>query len=173
MLSRSEAVATFDPDLGAAMGQTASLLIAAVADLPQVVTGVHGDCKPSQFLVGDGPPAVLDFDHAGPGDPAADAGGFAASIEQLSVWQALRSRDTAEAAARSRWLADLREEFLAAYVQHATESPLPARRLTYQESAALLRKALRAFARSPRSPMPAALNAAARSRLSQPGPGAP
>ena len=47
--------------------------------------------------------------------------GFAASIEQLSGWQSLRSRDTAEAAMRSRWLRDLREEYSRelAYLGHA------------------------------------------------------
>ncbi|HEU4910343.1 MAG TPA: phosphotransferase, partial [Actinomycetes bacterium] len=168
MEARSDAVATADPDLGAEMASVARRLLSVVDGLPAVVGGVHGDCKPSQFLVGDGVPALLDFDHAGPGDPAADVGGFAASLTQLAVWRSVTARHSSTTAEDSRgWLADLREQFIGEYVAQAAPTPELDQRLVYQEAAALLRKAQRAFARSPRSPMPSGLTAAARDRLSE------
>ncbi len=112
------------------------------------LTLVHGDCKPSQFLVlpgaqGDGAAqvAVLDFDHCGMADPAADVGNFLASLRQAGIAQA-------------RVSTRLEEVFLAAYLA-ACRAPEGLRlRAAWYEAVALLRKGLRSFARSPRSPLP-------------------
>jgi hypothetical protein len=99
---------------------------------------VHGDCKPSQFRVTDRALALLDFDHCGIADPASDVGTFLASLRQ-------RSRRALE------------DPFLDAYVRAMPNDPDVADRARWYMSAALLRKALRAFARSPRSPVPGIL----------------
>ena len=52
---------------------------------PGPVSLVHGDCKPSQFLLADDLVAVLDLDHCGIADPAYDVGNFVASLRQGAV----------------------------------------------------------------------------------------
>ena len=117
---------------------------AALGTRPAVL--VHGDCKPSQFLVdGDGV-GLLDFDHVGAADPALDVGAFLAA-------------SPAEAPPA--------EAFLRAY-QGASGSGhelLVAAR--WHRALVLLTKAERAFARSWRSPRPGALLADAASTLDQ------
>lgn len=95
---------------------------------------VHGDCKPSQFRLTSSSLALLDFDHCGLADQASDVGTFLASLRQ-------------------RGNARLEAPFLDAYVRETGDDDCRARAAWYQ-SVALLRKALRAFARSPRSPIP-------------------
>jgi aminoglycoside phosphotransferase len=165
MFRRSEAVSALDRDLGRQMTGVATALTSAAADLPYVVAGGHGDCKPSQFLVGAGGTGVLDFDHAGPADPVADVATFAASLTQLALWQAITPQDPPAAGARTQWLTELRGQFVAEYARRVYRSPDFDRRIACHEAAALLRKALRAFARSPRSPLPAALVKAAQHGL--------
>ena len=77
---------------------------------------------------------MLDFDHCGLADQASDVGTFLASLRQ-------RSHGRLEA------------PFLDAYVRETGDDGCRERAEWYQ-SVALLRKALRAFARSPRSPIP-------------------
>jgi hypothetical protein len=132
------------------------------------ITLVHGDCKPSQFLVvpqaragGRSEVAVLDFDHCGMADPAADVGNFLASLRQAELRQALRARKQAGAGVGVPVLEPLptalEEEFLAAYAAARHTSTNFPRRAAWYEAVALLRKALRSFGRSPRSPLPALL----------------
>ena len=90
--------------------------------------------KPSQFRTVGSSLSLLDFDHCGLADPASDAGTFLASLRQ-------RSRRPLE------------QPFLDAYAGAVSDAAFPTRALWY-ESVALLRKALRAFARSPRSSVP-------------------
>jgi hypothetical protein len=110
---------------------------------------VHGDCKPSQFLL-DGPHAVLlDLDHVGVSDQAGDAGTFLASLRQLSLRSVARTSDRS---ARSGALSALATAFLRSYLEaRADDATLP--RIRWQEAVALERKALRAWARAPGSPM--------------------
>ncbi len=116
-------------------------------------------------LVEGGPVALLDFDHCGMADPASDVGGFTASLTQLDLWQRRKARGSAASVRRSRWLAELGEAFVDAYERHGGPGPGLHERLAWHEAAALVRKALRAFARSPRSCMPGALVGAAQERL--------
>lgn len=114
----------------------------------------HGDCKPNQMLFDGERVALLDFDTCAMADPAADVGTYLATLRQLGIWQSLKAKDTAAARSRTAWLRALEDRFLGEYCA-ATGSHADFRlRATWYEAVALLRKALRAFARSPRSALP-------------------
>lgn len=156
---RAERAAEVAPALGAAMAELAG----ALAQNPLWQAGqdegtlIHGDCKPSQFLVcreGFTAPqlALLDFDSCGLGDPASDVGAFLASLRKLrGAW-----------AGGTRAAAALGDGFLSAYCAAAGRGADFRARVAWYEALALLRKAQRAFARAPRSPLPAAILAEAR-----------
>lgn len=137
---RGQQVARVAPTVGATLLSWAGRLEEAGAEVDRSTTGlVHGDCKPSQFHTTSAGLALLDFDHCGVADPASDVGTFLASLRQ-------RSREALEGA------------FLHAYAEAVAEADI-AERARWYESVALLRKALRAFARSPQSPVPGILAA--------------
>jgi aminoglycoside phosphotransferase (APT) family kinase protein len=115
-------------------------------------TLVHGDCKPSQFLLDGRDVGFLDFDHAGMADPALDVGTFLASLRQLGSRGRLKARG--DPSARRTGVECLEVEFLDAYVAAAAEDGPFRLRARWYESFALLRKARRAFLRSVRSPLP-------------------
>lgn len=145
---RAAAVRGVSPEVGARLLAVTEHLHRRGRDLPPAARGlVHGDCKPSQFLLRPGAVALLDFDHCGVADPACDVGAFLA---------ALRGRTLTGAAPGAHHLP---AEFLAGYGHVA--GPDAAARVRWYEAVALVRKALRAFARAPRSPLPAALAAEA------------
>jgi aminoglycoside phosphotransferase (APT) family kinase protein len=111
---------------------------------------IHGDCKPSQFLIGPAHTALLDFDHCGMADPASDVGTFLATLRQMKV--------SAQGPLQStHWFHALEERFLEEYIRTRGCHPDIRLRATWYMAVALLRKSLRSFARSPRSPVPAAL----------------
>lgn len=143
---RSRRVAQVAPATGAVLGDLAARLAATAGTVPTGVVGlVHGDCKPSQFLLrGDREVVLLDLDHCGRADPAADVGTFLATLRQ----HALRGRAVESPA-------DLAGTFVDAYLQEAagTVDPGLRRRIWWYEAVALERKALRGFARAPRSPL--------------------
>ncbi|HEY7718823.1 MAG TPA: hypothetical protein VH915_08690 [Pedococcus sp.] len=150
---RASRVALLDPALGAALTELAARLTEAHDRLPAARVGtVHGDCKPGQFLLGPTRTHLLDLDHCGTADQAVDAGTFLATLRQLATRQSLAGRlrpgTTVYAAAGDR--------FLAAYLR-ARGSAREVPRIRWHEAVALERKALRAFARAPRSPLAAAL----------------
>ena len=139
---RAARAAGVAPDAGALMQG----LAAAVAEAGQAIEHpepglVHGDCKPTQFRLSDAGLALLDFDHCGLADPASDVGTFMASLCQ-------RSRH------------ELEPVFLSAYAEAAGADEADVARAHWYEAVALTRKALRAFARAPRSPLPGILVAA-------------
>ena len=155
---RARRVADVDPAAGAALGELASRLAATARDVPRgEVALVHGDCKPSQFLLrGDGRVVLLDLDSCGRADPAGDVGTFLATLRQQTVRQVL-ARRASPAAAQER--AALAEVFLGAYTAAAgaeSDGGLR-RRIRWYQAVALERKALRSFARAPRSPLTRAL----------------
>jgi thiamine kinase-like enzyme len=178
---RSARVEKLDAGLGRRMGELAAALPAWLDHLPEwgaEISLIHGDCKPSQFLIGSEHVALLDFDHCGMADPANDVGTFLATLRQMAVRQALKSRQPAPAAARGAWLLSLEKEFLAEYcLARASRRASPHAevfrlRATWYEAVGLLRKALRGFGRSPFSPLPGALVAEAWRCLSDlPSPG--
>ncbi len=123
------------PELGRSLREWASTLCDRGATLEHPEPGlVHGDCKPSQFRLSGPALALLDFDHCGLADPASDVGTFLATLRQRSH-------------------AALEGPFLDAYTR-VTDHDSGRQRAAWYQSVALLRKALRAFARSPRSPEP-------------------
>jgi hypothetical protein len=157
---RARQIALVDAGLGARMSALVGSLRAWGEHLPgrgAERTLVHGDCKPSQFLLNGERIALLDFDHCGMGDPAADVGTFLATLRQMAVGEALAARSTAAAAARGRWLWALERRFVEAYCAASGFGPDFGGRVTWYQALALLRKAQRGFARAPRSPLPAAL----------------
>ena len=157
---RAAQIAAVAPEPGARLVELAAALWAGFEQLPAwgaEVSLIHGDCKPNQFLIGPAGVAILDFDHCGMADPANDVGTFLATLRQLGIRQSLKARGSAAAVARSRWLVELERRFLEAYCAASERGPGFRSRATWYEAVALLRKALRAFGRSPRSPMPAAL----------------
>ena len=113
---------------------------------------VHGDCKPGQFLVtGDGTVYLLDFDHCGVSDQAGDAGTFVASLRQLAVRRTMAGAAPATIAS----LDALADKFITTYCTSMEDDV--STRIRWHEVVALQRKALRSFARSPKSPLPTAL----------------
>jgi aminoglycoside phosphotransferase (APT) family kinase protein len=156
--ARGRRVAEVDAAIGGSLVALAARLAAASEDVPTGVVGlVHGDCKPSQFLLrGEGDVVLLDLDSCGQGDPAADVGTFLATLRQRAVRDVLARRRT-PAGARHRDL--LGGVFLRAYLDAigGTSDGELRRRISWYEAVAFQRKALRAFARAPRSPMTGAL----------------
>jgi hypothetical protein len=151
--ARSSRVAEVDGVAGRALGSLAARLLAEADAVPRGVVGlVHGDCKPSQFLVRGEEVVLLDLDSCGAADPAVDVGTFLATLRQQAVRRALGRR----AAAGPSGLADV---FLEEYLRSAGEHPDGGlrRRIAWYEAVALERKALRCFARAPRSPLTRAL----------------
>jgi hypothetical protein len=147
---RAEAVRTVRPELGTRLLAVTGDLERRRRDIGPPARGlVHGDCKPSQFLVGPGQLALVDFDHCGIADPASDIGTFVAALR----------RRTRTGLTPPPGEPDLAADFLSAYEQSARDGGTA--RVRWYEAVALTRKALRAFARSPRSPLPAALAAEA------------
>jgi aminoglycoside phosphotransferase (APT) family kinase protein len=167
---RSAQIMNVAPRIGADLYKLAQALPAWLDRLPAwgaETCLVHGDCKPSQFFMTPGSqdergiaPAValLDFDHCGMADPAADVGNFLATLRQLGIRQALKQR---RPHTRRQDLAALEELFLSEYLAARPCHANFRLRATWYQAVALLRKALRSFARSPRSPLPALLVAEA------------
>jgi hypothetical protein len=156
--ARSLRVTEVDPVAGTALMQLATRLSVTARDIPPGVVGlVHGDCKPSQFLLrGEREVVLLDLDSCGRADPAGDVGTFLATLRQHTLRRVLARRATA---ADARAQAALAEVFLDQYVEAAGgEADVGLRRrIAWYEAVALERKALRCFARAPRSPLTRAL----------------
>ena len=163
-VTRADQVATADPRTGGLLRGLAERLLRTYDELPPGRVGmVHGDCKPGQFLLGEDVVYLLDLDHCGISDQAGDVGTFLASLRQLAV-----RRLTAKARpALAVDLLDLAAIFRSTYLRHFDgDEGLPAR-IPWHEAMALQRKALRAFARAPRSPLTAALVAEGHRCLAQ------
>lgn len=159
--ARAAGIAVIDPRAGEGLGALAERLQVLYGGLPAARPGpVHGDCKPGQFLHAGQRTYLMDLDHLGLSDPAADVGTFLASLRQIQVRRSLRRPSHRTGAP----VALLAQVFLAAY-REARGGGLDAGSVNWHEAAALERKALRAFARAPASPLPLALAAAAHRRL--------
>jgi hypothetical protein len=144
---RAHAVASVDPATGEAAGLLAERLVRAQLGLPPARLGpVHGDCKPSQFLLDGAGVFVLDLDHVGEADQTGDVGTFVASLRQLAL-----QRSPGGEARQASGLLALGDAFVDDYLRVVDEDVLA--RIRWHEAVALERKALRAFARAPRSPL--------------------
>lgn len=160
---RGSRIGQVNPALGGDIVKLAQTLSAWLGTLDQWGARtclVHGDCKPSQFLINGQRAALLDFDHCGMADPAVDLGTFLATLQQMQVKQTLK--DHGRLPPSVRWLPDLKRQFLEAYGAASGDAPVFWQRTAWYEAVALLRKAIRGFERSPFSPLPAALVAEAR-----------
>lgn len=156
---RAAQAAAVDPAIGGRMVELAAALPAGLdklAEWNERITLVHGDCKHSQCMLTAEGVAILDWDHCGMADPATDIGTYLATLRQMGIHQALKSRGSDASAARTRWLRTLEDQFLDAYVEASGFGDSFRPRARWYEAVALMRKALRAFARAPRSPMPLA-----------------
>jgi len=156
--TRGLRVAGVAPGTGRALVELAERLARTASQVPDApVALVHGDCKPSQFLLrGERDVVLLDLDSCGLADPAGDVATFVATLRQHALRDALAGR-TPPPAARSH--AALSETFLRGYVEAAgaaSDGDLR-RRIAWYEAVALERKALRCFARAPRSALTQAL----------------
>ncbi|HEX6149267.1 hypothetical protein [Nocardioides sp.] len=153
--TRAAGVAALDPGFAARAAQVADRLLDRHGELPPATIGpVHGDCKPSQFLLSDTRVHLLDLDHFGISDQAADVGTFLATLRQLAVRRQLTRRWTGTGTE----LEGLEREFLRHYlVARGGKPDAVSRRSRWQQAVALERKALRAFARAPRSRLAPAL----------------
>jgi aminoglycoside phosphotransferase (APT) family kinase protein len=116
---------------------------------------VHGDCKPSQFLIKNQQVALLDFDHCGMADPAVDVGTFLATLQQMQVKKIIKNRGRPTHSIT--WMPNVKQQFLEAYFQSSGSPSGLLERAAWYEAVGMLRKAIRAFERSPFSPLPAAL----------------
>jgi aminoglycoside phosphotransferase (APT) family kinase protein len=152
-MARALRISAVDSSLGAQLTELAERLLQTFSAFPISPLGlVHGDCKPGQFLLTkDGGVYLLDFDHCGVSDQTGDAGTFVASLRQLAVRRIVSGASPASTAS----LDALADEFITSY-NKAMDDDLSTR-IRWHEVVALQRKALRSFARSPRSPLPAAL----------------
>ena len=169
-VARGLRVAEVERATGEALVALGTRLAATAGDVsPGVVGLVHGDCKPSQFLLRHEREVVLlDLDSCGRADPAGDVGTFLATLRQHTLRGVLARRSTA---AEVRTRAALAEAFLDEYVEAAgggADVELR-RRIAWYEAVALERKALRCFARAPRSPLTCALVAHGHARLDRLG----
>jgi aminoglycoside phosphotransferase (APT) family kinase protein len=156
---RAAQAAAVDPVIGGRMAELAAALPTWLDRLPEWderITLVHGDCKHSQCMLSPDGLAILDWDHCGMADPATDIGTYLATLRQMGIHQALKARGSAASVARTGWLRALEDEFLDAYVAASGYGDSFRSRARWYEAVALMRKALRAFARAPRSPMPLA-----------------
>jgi len=155
--TRSSRVAGVDDGTGRVLGSLAVRLLAEADAVPRGAVGlVHGDCKPSQFLLRGEEVVLLDLDSCGAADPAVDVGTFLATLRQQAVRLALRRRALPSSARGTTPLAGV---FLEEYLRSAGGPPDGElrRRIAWYEAVALERKALRCFARAPRSPLTRAL----------------
>jgi hypothetical protein len=156
---RAAQAAAVDPVIGGRMAELAAALPSWLDKLPEWderITLVHGDCKHSQCMLTPDGVAILDWDHCGMADPATDIGTYLATLRQMGIHQALKARGSAASVARTGWLRALEDEFLDAYVAASEYGDSFRPRARWYEAVALMRKALRAFARAPRSAMPLA-----------------
>jgi Ser/Thr protein kinase RdoA (MazF antagonist) len=154
--SRAFGIAAADPRAGEVLLALAERLLIRYQDLPPTRPGlVHGDCTPGQFRLDGGRIFLTDLDHVGLSDQAVDVGTFLASLRQIEIRRL--GRASARPGARIPALA---ASFLETYRQVRAQPVEPAR-VRWHEAAALERKALRAFARAPRSPLAPTLAAAA------------
>jgi aminoglycoside phosphotransferase len=126
------------PNLGKDLRRHVELLTAVAPSAPDLVLS-HGDFTPSQVLMDDDRPALVDLDGLCWADPTRDLGRFMAQLDLLvSKTRGTRSRSTVE---------DLVDAFLRGYRDgnpRVDHDPGFASRVAFYRRASLLRSALHA-----------------------------
>jgi tRNA A-37 threonylcarbamoyl transferase component Bud32 len=84
-LSAAEAFAAVCPTLAQPVRRFALRTAGNLLKAPAQTSPIHGDFSPEQVLLRNGRIAVLDFDSASLGDPAADIGTFRARLERDAI----------------------------------------------------------------------------------------
>ena len=139
-VTRGLGIAAVAPATGTALVELGTRLGSTAREVPLGAVGlVHGDCKPSQFLLRHEREVVLlDLDSCGQADPAGDVGTFLATLRQHALRRILARRAT-EAETTTR--AALAGVFLDAYVEAACAAPDEElrRRIAWYEAVALER----------------------------------
>lgn len=144
---RTSGLAVLHPFEAAPLIELIGRLVAAIepaAISPARRTLVHGDAKADQFLIRPDAMALLDFDHCGVGDPAADVADFVGKLRQRSLASGRPDPVTAGVMGR---------RFVATYV---AANPVEAGfddRITLNLAFGFARRALRALQRAPISPL--------------------
>jgi len=92
IMAAAEACAAVCPDCAGQMRAFALRLAGELLRLPSERCAIHGDFSADQILLRNGTIAILDFDSAALGDPAADLGSFIARLE----WYELKEGITGE-----------------------------------------------------------------------------
>ncbi|MGH8932197.1 MAG: phosphotransferase [Egibacteraceae bacterium] len=156
LTDRALRIREYDASLGARMADLTTIL-ASCSPSAGEISVVHGDCKPSQFLIDpSGRAALLDLDSCRLADPAGDVGAFTATLRRGRVRARLR-RQRHPSRLPDRFAASREKDFLDAYCLATGRGAGFRERVKWYEALALVRKAQRAFARAPRSPLPAAI----------------
>jgi hypothetical protein len=88
-------------------------------------------------------------------DPAVDVGTFLATLQQMQVKKIIKNRGRPTHSIT--WMPNVKQQFLEAYFQSSGSPSGLLERAAWYEAVGMLRKAIRAFERSPFSPLPAAL----------------
>lgn len=134
LASAADHLCTLDPHLGAVVAPlVASLGPRLSAGAPAGARPRHGDFSPDQVVVGRAGPALLDFDNAEFGDPAADLGQFVASLLAVGL------NESAAGAPGASWPTD----FLTGY--EAAGGVAGPGRIADHTAAALVRLAVEPF----------------------------
>jgi ABC-type glutathione transport system ATPase component len=131
-----EVVARVWPDVADRIRERIEVLARQVLDVPTMVLS-HGDFTPSQVLLGEGPPAVVDLDTLCWADPALDVGRYLAYLHLLAV------KAGGESAADL--VDDLAGNFLDGYAlagARTSEAAEAADRIAFYKSTTLVRIAL-------------------------------
>ncbi|HEV2068652.1 MAG TPA: phosphotransferase, partial [Acidimicrobiales bacterium] len=135
LTSAADHLRALSPGLDATVTPLAGSLAARLAaGAPAVARPRHGDFSPDQVVLGRTGPALLDFDNAEFGDPAADLGQFVAALLAAGV-----TSDPAAGAPAASWPMD----FLAGY--EAAGGVAVAGRIADHTAAALVRLAVEPF----------------------------
>ncbi|HEV2809674.1 MAG TPA: phosphotransferase [Acidimicrobiales bacterium] len=134
LASAADHLCVLSPHLAATVTALVASLAPRLADAPEESRPRHGDFSPDQVVLARAGPALLDFDNAEFGDPAADLGQFVASL----LADGLMS-DAGLAVPAASWPTD----FLTGY--ESAGGVAGADRITDHTAAALVRLAVEPF----------------------------
>ncbi|MGH9053962.1 MAG: aminoglycoside phosphotransferase family protein [Acidimicrobiia bacterium] len=131
--SGARAVAALDPSQAEGARQLAAGVSGPLLGAPELPVATHGDFAPDQILLNGARVAIVDYDRAMIGDPAADLGSFAARLE-VEVLEGRLGRARA---------AEVLAAVLSGYREAGGTDPSP--RLAAYTAAGLLRLAAEPF----------------------------